>query len=82
MDRHQPPRYSSLPLRQWDNPRVDLASRLRACERNWRLKAGGRLDGGFRPAVFGDPTVDGEEVVVKLVALTDRYGYLCVASAA
>jgi streptomycin 6-kinase len=71
MGQHQPPRYPSRPSRQWDNPRVDLASRLRACERNWRLNAGGRLDGGFRSEVFGYTTADGEEVVVKLVATAE-----------
>jgi streptomycin 6-kinase len=51
---------------------VDPASRLRACERRWRLQAGGRLDGGFRSEVFGYTTAGGEEVVVKLVATAEE----------
>ena len=45
---------------------MDIALRLRACERRWRLEAGRRLDGGFRSEVFAAATADGGEVVVKL----------------
>jgi streptomycin 6-kinase len=45
---------------------VDVRSRLRACERRWRLETDSRLDGGFRSDVFACTTASGGEVVVKL----------------
>ncbi|HXQ96244.1 MAG TPA: aminoglycoside phosphotransferase family protein [Candidatus Acidoferrales bacterium] len=51
---------------------MDLAGRLSACTRAWHLRAGSRLDGGFRSEVVGCTTADGQEVVVKLTVTPEE----------
>ena len=52
-------------------PGVDVASRLKACARRWRLYDERPLAGGFASYVYACATADGKEVVVKLPA-TER----------
>lgn len=53
-------------------PGVDVASRLSACKRIWHLEGGSRLEGGFRPYVFGCTTAAGAGVVVKLTVTQEQ----------